>query len=145
MWEALGNVAALVAERGRLFIAIYNDQGGSSRRWRILKRIYNALPRPFKLPYAVLVMGPRDLKFLTLAMLKGKPMIYFDNAIRYSARSQRGMSYWHDIIDWIGGYPFEVAKPEEIFNFYRDRGFRLDQLTTCAGGMACNQFVFTRT
>ncbi|MGH8511739.1 MAG: hypothetical protein ACREU9_02645 [Gammaproteobacteria bacterium] len=29
--------------------------------------------------------------------------------------AEAGMSYWHDLIDWIGGYPFEVAKPEEIF------------------------------
>ncbi|MBZ0190653.1 MAG: hypothetical protein K8F34_03040 [Candidatus Kuenenia stuttgartiensis] len=110
----------------------------------MLKRIYNALPRPLKLPYAILIMGPRELKFLTLAILKCKPWVYFDNVTRYSERSLRGMSYWHDMIDWIGGYPFEVAKPEEIFNFYRDRGFRLDQLQTGAGGLGCNQFVFTR-
>jgi hypothetical protein len=37
-------------------------------------------------------------------------------------RSQRrGMSVWHDWIDWIGGYPFEVAQPGEVFSFLRDR------------------------
>jgi 2-polyprenyl-6-hydroxyphenyl methylase/3-demethylubiquinone-9 3-methyltransferase len=46
---------------------------------------------------------------------------------------------WHD---WLGGYPFEVAKPEEIFDFYKKRGFRLERLKTCAGGLGNNEFVF---
>ena len=54
------------------------------------------------------------------------------------------MSAWHDIIDWVGGYPFEVAKPEQIFDFFRDRGMVLARLTTCGGSLGCNQFVFVR-
>ena len=54
------------------------------------------------------------------------------------------MSYWHDLIDWIGGYPFEVAKLEAVFSFYRNRQFWLEQLKTCAGGHGCNEFVFIR-
>jgi 2-polyprenyl-6-hydroxyphenyl methylase/3-demethylubiquinone-9 3-methyltransferase len=54
------------------------------------------------------------------------------------------MSYWHDLIDWIGGYPFEVAKPEDIFKFYRHRGYELRVLRTKAGGIGCNEFVFAK-
>lgn len=54
------------------------------------------------------------------------------------------MSLMHDLIDWVGGYPFEVAKPEEIFDFYHARGFVLQRLYTCGGGIGCNQFVFER-
>jgi 2-polyprenyl-6-hydroxyphenyl methylase/3-demethylubiquinone-9 3-methyltransferase len=52
------------------------------------------------------------------------------------------MSVWHDLIDWVGGYPFEVAKPEEVFAFYRTKGFTLVKLKTCAGGLGCNEYVF---
>lgn len=52
------------------------------------------------------------------------------------------MSAWHDVVDWIGGYPFEVAKPEEIFYFYSSKGFALQKLKTCAGGLGCNEYVF---
>ncbi len=145
MWQALENVGPLVAEGGLLFIAIYNDQGGWSKRWRILKRTYNRLPKVLKPLFAFWVMGPRELRFFALAGLKGKPWTYFDNIANYAEHSTRGMSYWHDLIDWIGGYPFEVAKPEEIFNFFRHRGFALRQLRTCAGGIACNEFVFEKT
>jgi 2-polyprenyl-3-methyl-5-hydroxy-6-metoxy-1,4-benzoquinol methylase len=144
MWQALENIAPLVASGGQLFISIYNDQGRSSRRWRILKRIYNVLPRLARAPYAWAVMGPRELKFLALLTLYGRPWDYFSNILNYSDRS-RGMSYWHDLIDWIGGYPFEVAKPEEIFSMYHGKGFNLIQLRTCAGGNACNEFVFVKT
>lgn len=33
--------------------------------------------------------------------------------------SVRGMSPSHDVVDWVGGYPFEVAKSEENFVFSR--------------------------
>jgi 2-polyprenyl-6-hydroxyphenyl methylase/3-demethylubiquinone-9 3-methyltransferase len=145
MWQAMENIAPLVAENGgQLFIAIYNDQAGWSRRWRLLKRTYNRLPAGLKLPYAVMVMGPRELKHLALCTLRGKPSRYFDNVVNYANRSTRGMSYWHDLIDWIGGYPFEVAKPEEIFDFWRVKGFRLERLKTLGGGLGCNEYVFVR-
>lgn len=143
MWQALENVVPLVAEKGRLFIAIYNDQGRWSKRWATLKRVYNVLPPSLRLPYACVFMGLRELKFLALATVRGRPGEYFSNIIQYSRRSMRGMSYWHDMIDWIGGYPFEVAKPEEIFDFYRRKGFQLERLKTCAGGLACNEFVWS--
>jgi len=62
----------------------------------------------------------------------------------YSAGTVRGMSPWRDVVDWVGGLPFEVATPEEIFRFYRDRGFQLLELKSCAGGHGCNEFVFKK-
>jgi 2-polyprenyl-6-hydroxyphenyl methylase/3-demethylubiquinone-9 3-methyltransferase len=57
----------------------------------------------------------------------------------------RGMDLWHDAKDWVGGYPFEVAKPEQIFDFYRDLGFELQRIKTCAGRLGCNEYVFRRS
>jgi 2-polyprenyl-6-hydroxyphenyl methylase/3-demethylubiquinone-9 3-methyltransferase len=54
------------------------------------------------------------------------------------------MSKWRDIVDWVGGYPFEVAKPEEVFEFCRVRGFELENLETQGGSLGCNQFLFRR-
>jgi 2-polyprenyl-6-hydroxyphenyl methylase/3-demethylubiquinone-9 3-methyltransferase len=54
------------------------------------------------------------------------------------------MSRWHDLVDWVGGYPFEVAKPEQVFDFLKRRGFALEKLSTAGGGLGCNQFVFVR-
>jgi hypothetical protein len=58
-------------------------------------------------------------------------------------RLPRGMSPWHDLIDWIGGYPSEVASPEAVTDFFRARGFTIDKLRT-TNRMGCNEFVFVR-
>ncbi|WP_206539802.1 hypothetical protein [Psychroserpens damuponensis] len=54
------------------------------------------------------------------------------------------MSPHYDLIDWVGGYPFEVATIELIFNFYRDRNYKLELLKTNAGGYECNEYVFSK-
>ncbi len=142
MWAALDNVESLVVPGGVLFVSIYNDQGLRSRIWRRVKRGYNALPPSLRTPYAVAVMAPREALSLAAATAALKPQRYVLSWTEY--KRSRGMSRWHDLIDWVGGYPFEVAKPEQIFDFFRARGLVLRRLNTCAGGLGCNQFVFDR-
>lgn len=140
MWRALDLVARTVAVGGRIFLSIYNDQGRSSRMWlKVKKRYVEGGP----LARGVLVQGAN-------AMFKGRALPFrLYGRLRGSKPERtpraRGMDARRDLVDWVGGYPFEVAKPEEIFGFFRDRGFRLDELTTCGGGLGCNQFVLTRT
>jgi 2-polyprenyl-6-hydroxyphenyl methylase/3-demethylubiquinone-9 3-methyltransferase len=55
------------------------------------------------------------------------------------------MSRWHDIVDWVGGYPYEVATPEEMLEFYKLRGFALTKLKCGGVGLGCNEFVFVKT
>jgi 2-polyprenyl-6-hydroxyphenyl methylase/3-demethylubiquinone-9 3-methyltransferase len=141
MWQALENVAPLVTRGGKLFISIYNDQGLASKIWLRIKKAYNRCPRGLRwlllLPAFLRLWGPK----IVLDLVRGKP---FYTWYHYGEGSGRGMSPWRDVVDWVGGFPFEVAKPEAIFDFYRHRGFQLDRLQTCAGKHGCNQFVFTR-
>jgi len=58
MWAALANVTRAVGAGGRLFIAIYNDQGARSSIWRAIKRLYNTLPEPARLPLVLAVSCP---------------------------------------------------------------------------------------
>jgi hypothetical protein len=53
------------------------------------------------------------------------------------------MSHWRDLVDWVGGYPYEAAKPDEIFEYFKSQGFNLRRLK-CGGGLGCNEFVFKR-
>jgi 2-polyprenyl-6-hydroxyphenyl methylase/3-demethylubiquinone-9 3-methyltransferase len=142
MWQALANVAPLVAEDGRLFIALYNDQGGASARWLMVKKAYNRLPAPLRPLLAIGVTAFLEFRSLLIHLVRMKPQVYFAALRHYE--SGRGMSWWHDKVDWIGGLPFEVSRPEQVFDFYRAKGFQLSKLTTCAGGHGCNQFVFRR-
>jgi hypothetical protein len=58
---------------------------------------------------------------------------------------ERGMSYYTDIVDWVGGYPYEYATPNEVIYFFEQRGFTLKKLTPTKGFTGCNEFVFERT
>jgi 2-polyprenyl-6-hydroxyphenyl methylase/3-demethylubiquinone-9 3-methyltransferase len=140
MWQALENVVPLVREGGKLFVAIYNDQGSPSRRWRMIKRVYNKAPRIMR-PFILFpVMVYCEGRVMLAHVLRGRNP--FED---WKERdTQRGMSKWHDWVDWIGGYPFEVARPEEIFEFYRDRGFWLSKMRTQGGSLGCNEFVFVK-
>jgi 2-polyprenyl-6-hydroxyphenyl methylase/3-demethylubiquinone-9 3-methyltransferase len=120
-----------VAPGGRFFIALYNDQGPISRYWTFVKVAYNRNPLS-----RLLMIG------LHMPYLYGLRWL----VRRMSGRSalERGMSLWSDMLDWLGGYPFEVARPEQIFRRFRDRGFVLQELVTCGGRMGCNEYVFRR-
>ncbi len=143
MWHALENAAIPVAQGGKLFIAIYNDTGTQSRRWHAIKRIYNGIPKLARKPFAVAVTAPAEAKALAGAVLRRRPGDYLRSWTEY--RRRRGMSKWHDIVDWVGGYPYEFATPDQIFDFYRARGFTLVKMKCGGVGLGCNEFVFDRT
>lgn len=51
---------------------------------------------------------------------------------------RRGMSTFHDMVDWLGGYPYEFAKPAEVIGFVEARGFTLQKLRNA-------EYVFRRS
>ena len=142
MWQALEHAQRPVGPRGSLFIAIYNDTGSQSARWKRIKRTYARLPDGLKVPFAMAVSAPAELKSLARAVALGRPSEYLESWTKYDR--SRGMSHWHDIIDWVGGYPYECARADAIFSFFRERGFTLDKLKM-GGGLGCSEYVFSRT
>jgi 2-polyprenyl-6-hydroxyphenyl methylase/3-demethylubiquinone-9 3-methyltransferase len=139
MLSSLDNLVSSVAKYGKLFIALYNDQGRSSILWAHIKKAYCFLPKYLRflvvIPCYIRLWGPRT--FIDFFMLQ--PFYTWRNY-----NKTRGMSPHRDIIDWIGGFPFEVSRPEQIFDFFKKLNFRLTKIKTCAGGFGCNEFVFHR-
>jgi 2-polyprenyl-6-hydroxyphenyl methylase/3-demethylubiquinone-9 3-methyltransferase len=142
MWRAIDHAQRTVAPGGQLFIALYNDMGSQSARWKRLKQTYAALPRPLRPAFAALTMAPQEAKTLARALLRGRPAEYVRTWTRYS-EGNRGMNKWRDIVDWVGGYPYEAAKVDVVFAFLKQRGFLLEQVR-CGKGLGCNEFVFRK-
>ena len=138
MKKAMANIDLCVKKNGILFLAIYNDQRLQSKIWTKIKKTYvdYKLLRPILIFLGYLVFwGP----FFMTGLLKLNPLKKWTEY-----KMKRGMSPHHDIVDWMGGYPFEVAKPEEIISFYLKKGYRLIELKTCGGRLGCNEFVFIK-
>jgi len=138
MWLGLANAAIPVAPGGRLFVAIYNDQGPSSLRWLRIKRLYcsSAAGR--------FVVCGLFIPYFFVRGIVGDLLRLRNPMLRYLRPTTRGMSLFYDWFDWLGGLPFQVAKADDVFRFYRDRGFTLRNLVTAGGGWANNEFVFSR-
>ncbi|MGH6889819.1 MAG: class I SAM-dependent methyltransferase, partial [Rhizomicrobium sp.] len=130
VWRAIRCAAAHVAPGGLFCIAIYNDQGSRSGYWRAVKRIYNsgALGR-----WAILLTHMPVLFGLRYLWRFATGRLHLD----------RGMSIWHDAIDWLGGYPFEVASREAVCAFMERDGFTLRKQISVGQKSGCNEFVFS--
>lgn len=131
MWSAMRNTMDKVARGGWFVISIYNDQGWLSRYWHGIKTVYNR-SRVLR-PFLVVLHAPYFI---------AARFVY--RAISGRGKLERGMSYWNDMIDWLGGMPFEVARPEKVIEFVLRKEFRVVALKTCGGRSGCNEFVFRK-
>jgi 2-polyprenyl-6-hydroxyphenyl methylase/3-demethylubiquinone-9 3-methyltransferase len=138
MWQAIDLAQQSVAPGGTLLIALYNDQGMRSRIWNGVKRCYcsGAIGR------WLVIAAFFPLFWLYSLALDCRHHQFPGSHIRNYAR-KRGMSITHDWRDWLGGYPFEVAKPEDVARRLAADGFEL-QRKTLTRGLGCNEFVFKR-
>ncbi len=139
MYAAIKNVSVLVRPKGQFFIAIYNDYRGlihgKSTFWKKFKQHYNRSPKPVKHIYEGLYAS---YLWIGLALHGHNPASYIRNY-----QSARGMSWWHDILDWLGGDPYEYAAPEEIVGYIEKLGFTLQKLHV-VNTIGCNEYVFVR-
>ena len=142
MWRALENCSLKVKKKGKLVLAIYNDQGGASKRWHYIKKIYVSSPKIIKFFLVGFFFLYFEIRSFLIKLLRFQNPFPFDDW--KNKKKNRGMSVIHDLIDWVGGYPFEYSKPEKIFIFLKKKGFILDNLKTNAGGHGCNEYVFTK-
>ena len=140
MWEAIDQTTRFVRPGGRLVIAIYVKTLFCGW-WRLEKRLFSRLGHRLQ---TVVASGYAGLCILRLLGRGINPIRHIREYGRF-----RGMSWWHDRIDWLGGYPYESASAEEVVRFLEARGFVLaGSFGTKAGvgllGSGCAEYVFDR-
>lgn len=130
MWQAIENAASLVRPGGTFVLAIYNRHW-TSRAWTLIKRAYVASPRPVR----------------TLLNWLFVPIIYVAKLTvtrRNPLTTKRGMAFYYDVVDWIGGYPYEYASREEVELFVGRMGFIPEHFVSACVPTGCNEFIFRR-
>ncbi len=130
MWKAIQNASELVAIDGKLIIAIYNKHW-SSKPWLWIKWFYNIAPKLIKFLM---------IKFFYVIIYVAKFLVTFKNPLQ----KERGMSFYYDVIDWLGGYPYEYATIEELEKFISKSGFELINYTRCKTPIGCNELIFKK-
>lgn len=143
MWRAIASAATAARKPGARFaLAIYNQVRGelgtlSSESWHAIKRAY-VRGGPLR---RRAMLGAFLAWRLSIPLTKGK------NPLRdvREYRSVRGMSYFHDAVDWLGGYPYEFAPAERIESFVSARGFETARAAPAPfGGWGNNEFLFVK-
>lgn len=130
MYTAFERIKNLVAENGALVLAIYNKHF-TSPVWKLIKYTYVKSPSFIKKILIFLVML---IKFpIVLIIWRRNPF-----------KKRRGMHFYTDIVDWVGGYPYEYASADEVTEFFEARGFKLIKLIKTKGFTGCNEFVFEK-
>lgn len=130
MWEAMTNACSLV-ERGGLFLVALYVKGPLYPKHLAEKQAYN---RASWLGKKIMVW--RDVY--------GRMRVRWNeglNPFGWNQRYDRGMDVYHDIIDWLGGLPYEVASKEEVVSFCEDKGFKLERVKEL-GEHANNTYLF---
>lgn len=118
LWRAVRNAAGLVKEGGLFYIALY-ERTEQSEYWVDVKKRYN---RSSSLRKKFMEWGHVYRHFFARRGPRG--ILQSVGYIR-SYRKIRGMEFWTDIRDWLGGWPYEPATPDEVTAFCRDElGFR---------------------
>ena len=128
---ALRVAANLVAPRGHLVVAIYNRHW-SSPLWRRIKWLYCCLP----------VVGRR------LVVLIFYPVIWAVKLVatrQNPLRQERGMHFYYDVVEWVGGYPYEYATAGQVQALVEDLRLELVRHRPPRVPTGCNEFVFRKT
>jgi len=140
MEEAVRRTARMVAPDGVFVLALYRKTPCCGL-WRIEKRWYARRGRRVQRIVAGLYRAVYSCALL--ATLRS-PRAYSRDFHR-----KRGMSWTHDIHDWLGGYPYESISEAEVESLAKDMGFRIRRRFTKKPGLGilgsgCDQYVLAR-
>ncbi|PPD04282.1 MAG: hypothetical protein CTY29_06355 [Methylobacter sp.] len=128
MWQAVENAAGLLHDESVFYIALYSKDmyvDPPAEYWLTVKRRYNSA-NPLMKRWMVWCYAWDETIKRSLKKRKNP----FKYILEY--KKSRGMSYWHDVKDWLGGYPMDFAGNQETVAFAQQR-LNLELLNIKAG------------
>lgn len=130
MYTAIENSARFVKPGGAFILAIYNRHW-TSKIWLEIKRCYNKSPNFVKKLFIIFFI---PVIWIAKFVVTGKN----------PKKQKRGMDFYYNVIDWIGGYPYEYASKDELVRFVEPLGFQCRRVIGATVPTGCNQFIFFR-
>lgn len=138
MYRAFDNVVNLMNPGGIFYTAIYgrttNKLAGTPEFWLWVKKKYNNSG----------IVGKKFMNYLYVIYFFVGTLACRKNPIAIiRGYKERGMNWYNDVIDWMGGYPYEFAYPHEIINYFSKKGLYCKKLNDRLG-LACNEFLLVK-
>ena len=138
MLEAIKKSTKMVSKNGILILALYKKTK-LCNLWKIEKYIYKSSPKVIQ----------NFIKNLFIFLFKLAMILKRKNFSNYinDYKTKRGMDFYHDVHDWLGGYPYESISFEEISKIMDKFGYKMIrsfQVKKQIGffGTGCDEYVF---
>ncbi|HEY3637459.1 MAG TPA: methyltransferase domain-containing protein [Rhizomicrobium sp.] len=147
MLDAIRAAAGLVKDDGVFCVALYG-QTALCGLWRWEKRLYSRAPGWMQRALQKLYVSLFWLLQSARGARRGRFFSLREHVQNYMQR--RGMNFYTDVHDWLGGYPYESISPEKLRDFMRQLGFVEQRSFILPGvrhgllGSGCDEYVFVK-
>lgn len=143
MFKAFENLVNVCKINSHLVIAIYNDEGLKSKIWWIIKYLYNFVPSSLRKIYAYFIMNVVRNGYVIFRLFFTLQFSELSKYLDKKTKRPRGMNADVDIMDWVGGYPFEYIKFNLLKKYFISKGFKVIKSRECKGS-GNHEIVFKR-
>jgi 2-polyprenyl-6-hydroxyphenyl methylase/3-demethylubiquinone-9 3-methyltransferase len=146
MYRALRSAAGLVAAGGQFIFALYR-RTHLCWFWKLEKRWYAHAGEIAQARTRALYVGLFRFTRPLVAFIRPGVHGTFDSYVA-EYRQNRGMDFYHDVHDWLGGWPYESISPAETDRFMQQLGLRRVRAFVHQGrstglfGSGCDEYVY---
>ena len=140
LYQALKNATLLVENDGLIFISLY-QKTIFDPLWKIEKKFFSSSSKNIQLVICKIWI----ILLKILYTLKGKSF----KKIVSNYFMKRGMNFYNDLYDWLGGYPYEGIDTKDCIKFFSKLGFinillkKRSKYYAISSG--CNEYIFSKT
>lgn len=136
MWTAIRNASIPLKPDGVFYIALYSPEiyvSPPSHYWLGIKRAYNAASNVKK--------RKMELDYVWRTVVRPALRAGQNPLTIMRTYGERGMTFWTDVRDWLGGYPMDFAGFKDTVSFCKRMGL---DLVNCQAGEGNTEYLFAR-
>tara|TARA_E500000331_G_scaffold355996_1_gene412995 strand:- start:217 stop:1053 length:837 start_codon:yes stop_codon:yes gene_type:complete len=139
LYQALSNASLLAENNGLIFLSLY-QKTIFDPLWRIEKKFFSSSSKNIQLVICKIWI----ILLKSLYTLKGKSF----KKIVANYFMKRGMNFYNDLYDWLGGYPYEGIDTKDCVKFFNTLGFinillkKRSKYFAISSG--CNEYIFSK-
>ena len=113
-----------------MIVSIYNHHW-TSPLWKKLKQVYCFSPKTIK---KIIIYSFAPLIWVAKLCVTKK----------WPSKKERGMDFFFDVVDWVGGYPYEYVSINEFSRLCQRENLITVRVSAATVPTGCNEFILRR-